>query len=157
MPRNQTTRFWEAITAAVTDEQFLLLLTLSHPNLIDPIRVCSDFTDVTSNSIVYTGYPFGIVLPSSQDDIPRAQLTIQNVDSRIGEVLRGIYAPISVTIACVLRDDPDEEIFSYNFLKLRNVNGDALTIQGTLSMTDYSVIPYGRNIIKQQLLPGLYK
>lgn len=157
MSRNLTNRFWEAITGAVTDEQFLLLTVITHPALSESIRAASDFTDVTSGGNLYVGFPFGVVLPSSEDDIPRATLTIQNVDSRIGKVIREVYAPIDVTLKCVLRDEPDEEIFSYDFFKLRNISGDGQLVQGNLSMTDYTVIAAGRNAIRQQDFPGLYK
>jgi len=49
MPRSISSTAQAAINAQETDEIFLILLTISHDDLAEPIRVVSNNENITSN------------------------------------------------------------------------------------------------------------
>jgi hypothetical protein len=156
MVRQVTSTFWEALSFSATDEDFVVLATISHPNLGEPIRVCSDTVDLVSNGNTFIGFPFEFTLPSDNDGPPKGKLRIQNVDRRIGEVVLTLDTAVDLQLDVVLRSEPDTLQVSYKTLKMRNITGDALAIEGEISVRDYTALPWPKTRSTKGLLPGLF-
>jgi hypothetical protein len=156
MPRQMSTAYWSGSTLATSDEDFLVLLDITHES-IEPIYVVSDVLDVVSNGITYTGFPFEWVMPQEDDEIPRGKLRIQNVDKRIGLALHSLRTPPYIKVQVVLKSDPDEALLNYRFLRLTNVSVDAVAVEGDVGITDFTSIPWPRTRAVKRLLPGLFK
>lgn len=129
-----------AIFAGQTGEVFLILLTIAHPTLPQPLRVTSDGRDTVSRGERFQRFPFEITMPESTDAAPpTVALRICNVDRRITEAVRvavGEGTPIAVRMEVVLASSPDVvECGPFDF-KLREVTYDAIVVEGSLRMED---------------------
>ena len=150
-------------------EQLLAFLTITHPFLSTPIRVVSDPVDFVLGGNTFDGFEFNIQILTDNDNSPFAQLSIQNVDRRIGEVLRGMDNPANLLLQVIagsefnLTVDPRTEIataavtYSADQLHLIGVDGDVLFITGRLMVRDYSKEIWPGVMATQDRFPGLYR
>jgi hypothetical protein len=167
MPRNLSQAMRAAAFAQETGEVLVLLVTLSHPSMTDDIRVASDGQDVVSRGQLYVAYPFEPFCPSDREDSPpRVSLRICNVDRRIVQAVRSIptdpaaagggNGPLRVTLELVLASSPDlVEAGPYTF-NLREVQFDALVVEGTLMYEDILNEPYPADVHTPARFPGLF-
>lgn len=121
----------------------LVLLTIAHADLVTPIRVANNKVAVTSNGEIYIGFPFEIILPdTSEDSPPRSKLRINNVSREIGQAIRSISTPPSVTIQVVRQDSLDVVEAEFVGMSLTNVSYDALTVDADLMFEDLGREPF---------------
>lgn len=157
MTRTTSATFKAAVFAQETGEAFILLITISHDDLDDDIRVCSDGQQVTSNSLDYEAFPFQLTLPEvTEDGPPRARLVIDNVDKQIVEAVRTITTPPTVKIELVLASDPDTVEASFDDFVLRNIQYDMLTVQGELLLEVFETEPFPSAGFYPSNFPGLF-
>ena len=173
MPRNVTVSFRKEAEASFSDEVDLCFLTISHPTLADPIRVVWDTKDFVYGGNTFTGFPFDLQIMSDDENPPKAQLTIQNVDSRIGESIRNLSTPPRLKIELlssldfVTTVDPRVEqgggspgatvVYSADRLFLTNVRVDFLTVTGDIVGWDYLQRVWPGKRAMQSTLPGLFR
>lgn len=124
-----------AITPAIyqtsTNEAFLWLLTITSAN--ETLRVVNNMEDVVSRGNTFTAYPFNISLPVEDGAKELAlTLTIDNVDQMLVEAIRGFLEPPMMTLELVLSSDFNTVEKKIDFLRLANVEYDALQIRGSL-------------------------
>jgi len=116
MPRNVTLSFRKEAEAQFSNEADLCFLTISHGTLAVPIRVVWDTKDFVYGGNTFTGFPFDITILSDDESPPKAQLAIQNIDSRIGETIRSLSTPPRLKIELLstldfnITTDPRTEI-----------------------------------------------
>ena len=126
-----------AIYAQETGEEFIILLTIDHTDLSAPIRVAGARTDVVSRGDTYLAFPFQIDLPQERDDEPpRVNLVIDNVDRQIVTAVRTMSSAPTVTMEVILASAPDTvEAGSFEFT-LKRVRYDRLVVSGEVSYED---------------------
>ncbi len=147
----------QAVNAQETNEVFLLLLTLDHEDLAEPIRVVNNTEDVTSRGMTFVAYPFEIALPDEDpESVARVSLRIDNVDREIVRNLRAIQAPLSVALEVVMASSPDTvEAGPFN-MTLVAAEYDALTVTGELAFEDVLNEPFpGQSYVPSEY-PGLF-
>lgn len=157
--RNVSAAFKKAAFAGETGEAFLLLVTIDHPSLADPLRATSDAVETASNGEAFLPYPFQIELaPEGEDAAPRIRLSIDNVDRTIVTVIRdaGLTAP-TVTVQVVLGSDPDTIEAEFPDFRLRQADYNALTVEGELALEDFTTLPYPALTYTPSRFPGLFK
>lgn len=121
----------------------LVLLTISHADLAQPIRVVCNKVDITSNGNVFTGFPFEIVLPDAGEDAPpQSKIRINNVSREIGQAIRSISTPPDVTIQVVRQDTPDVIEAEFAGMFMTNVTYDALIVEADLFFEDLVREPF---------------
>lgn len=134
----------------------LVLLTIDHVDLTEPIRVVNNTVDITSNGLEFIGFPFEIDLPSSPEDAPpSSRLRINNVGREIGQAIRSIQTPADITIQVVRQEDPDTIEGEWHGFRLRNVRYDALTVEGDLVREDLTREQYPFLTYSPAEFPGL--
>lgn len=146
-----------AINAQETEQVFLLLLTLDHEELAEPIRVVNNTENVTSRGALYVAYPFEIALPGEDpESVARVTLRIDNVDRQIVQSLRTVQAPLSTALEVVLAASPDTvEAGPFN-MTLVAAEYDALVVTGELAFEDVLNEPFpGHSYIPSEY-PGLF-
>lgn len=145
MPREVSSDFFDAYQGRVTSVAAITLLTFTHPEMSDPIRVCDQpEADVVSRGETYLKSWFNLEPPGDDDGPPQGRLTFQNVDKRIGAIIRRIQGPIELKIEWVLSSDPDTpEGPVYEHFEFRKASGDAEQVTGYLAYPDLSVEEYG--------------
>ena len=152
-----------------SEEIYLTFLTISHPSLADDERVVADGADFILGGLTFTGFQFSLPILTDTDRPPVAQLKIQNVSQRIGEVLREIDQPATLKLELIpasefnLTVDPRTEIgtaartYVADQLTLVGVEVNAMFITGRLQTRDYSREQWPGIMASQAAFPGLFR
>lgn len=157
------------IEAQETDEVVLVFLRISHRQLPEDLRIVSDGADYVMDGATWRGFEFDIRLLSDTDAPPRTELTVQNVDVRIGEAILAIDGPARLDLDVVaasqfnLNVEPRvalgpsvERIYTARHLALVDVRGDVLQLTGTIRSWDYTQEAWPSMRATQDAFPGLY-
>ncbi len=147
----------KSVFKSETDEVFVMLVSLAHPDLMEPIRVCSDAVNVTSNGNLYIAFPFEIVLPDSRPDVPpQAQLKIDNIDQQIVQAIRTVSSPLIVTIEVVIASDLDTVELTWSDFQLVQVDYDKLVVSGILKQESFLSEPFPYLRFTPNSFPGIF-
>jgi len=141
--------FKQAAYAQETGRVPILLITLDHDDLEEPIRLSTTpvqriaelTTDeyvvygVVSNGETYIYLPMTVKLPDDTDSGPgEATLEIDNVHRMITAAVRSIFTPVDVTVDIVMDNDLDTVVKSWPTLQLKLVVNNFTTATGTLGV-----------------------
>jgi hypothetical protein len=75
MAKTYTANWNKTVNAVSAGEFPLVLLEIDRADLVTPIRVVNDATDLVHNGNTFTGLPFEITLPDDPEQgMPQAQL-----------------------------------------------------------------------------------
>jgi Domain of unknown function (DUF1833) len=169
MPRSYTTSFRKEAEAILSPEADLCFLTISHGQLSEPVRVVWDTKDYIYGGKTFIGFPFDIQIFSDDEGPPKAQLAIQNVDSRIGETIRILQTPprlklqVLSTLDFNIAVDPRTEIgtanviYSFDKAFLINCKIDYLTVSADIVGYGYLQRVWPGKRATQTLFPGLFR
>lgn len=147
----------QALYAAETGEAFLILLTISHPQLVAPIRVTSDGVDTSSRGNSFIAFPFELVLPDDQESkSPRARLIIDNIDRQIVSAVRSLTSSPNILIEIVRAAAPEVVEAQFIDFKLVNISYDSHVVQGDLTLEDFTAEPFPAGSFSPNLFPGLF-
>ena len=138
-------------------DSFIELVTISHEGIGDDIRVANNTENITSNGLVYIGYPFEVALPDDIDKPPVGKLRIQNIDREIGAALNRISTPPRVRVQVVVASTPNDIAVNYNFFFLQEITGNVIDISGDLRSYDFSTEAYPAKRGVQSLFPNIFR
>ncbi len=157
MARSVSQTVKQAVNAPETGETFIILLTIDHADLSQPIRVSSDAVDTVSRGDTFVAFPFELSLPDDTEDrLPRARLRIDNIDREVVKAVRSITSAPSVLIEIVLASDPETVEVSFPDFQMRDIGYDALTVEGSLTLEEIAGEPYPARIFSPADFPGLF-
>lgn len=173
MPRNVTLSIRKELEASFSPEADLLFLTITHALLAEPIRVVNDTKDFIYGGNTFIGFPFDIRIMSDDESPPKAEIAIQNVDSRIGETIRGLRTPARMKLQLLSSVDFDLSVtprvelgggspgatvvYSFDKAFLVNTKVNFLTVTGDISGWDYQQRVWPGKRAMQPLFPGLFR
>lgn len=157
----------EAIFGQESGEVPIFLLTITHPELDEPVYLTTDpttrlGTDPLTYGTVSRGITFmyagvDVTIPDEQDKSPPAsKLTIANVDRGLVPLARSVNSPPSVKIEAVLASDPDMVEMNWPALDMSNLTYDAITLQFDLTMDSLITEPYPSGSFSPAYFPGLF-
>ncbi len=127
----------QSAQALTTSDVWLLLMDISHDDLVSDLHLVNNTVAITHNSVEYVAYPFQVVLSNDDGEhLPKVNLTIDNVDRALVETIRSIADSPTIVIKLVLSDAPDDVELEITGLILREVEYDAFSITGTLYADD---------------------
>lgn len=150
-------------------EALLVFLTIEQTELADPIRVVADSKDFEYGGNLFTGFLFDIELLTDREQPPEARLSIQNVDQKIGNAVRGLTEPPRVKIEVLPLSEFDTTveprtpistataIYTADKLFLVDISVDAMTISGRLKSWDYTQETWPGVRATQNRCPGLFR
>lgn len=152
--------------APFTDETQILLVTITHADLADPIRLSSDPTErITTDPLVYgtvsngETYLFvimGAMVPDDQKGVPpRTTLTFDNVAAETVALARSFLTPATVDLSVVFASGPDLIVQQFTGLQTTKVNYDESSITFEISREPFFKEPYGSRQTKSYF-PGLH-
>jgi hypothetical protein len=141
-----------AMLAQETDEVFLPLLRIGHPDLPAPLLLAANTEVVHRTDGDYLPYPFQINLPAATDDdeVPTVTISVDNTDLEVNDAIRSLVGSPTVRFMVVLASSPDVIEGGPFDMWLKNVAVDANTITGTLSQEDDI---FNQQVPGQQYLP----
>ncbi len=157
MSRNITLSTRQALYAPETSEAFLILLTLSHEALTEPLRVTSDAVITLSRGNSFVPFPFELSLPDDDDNrTPRAHLVIDNIDRQIVAAVRSLTSSPSVLIEIVRAAEPETVEAAFTDFRLTDVTYDSQVVAGNLTLEDFTTEPFPAASFSPSLFPGLF-
>lgn len=157
MPRTLSNAALTSMMAEETSEPWILLLTMDHADLDDPVRVVRNKTDITSNGNLYVGFSFDVNLPTdSGDTVPITSIRMDNVDRRIVDAVRAISSPATVKLEVILASDPDVVEITLDNMKMRQVEYDALLVEAVLQYEDVLHQAFPTHTYTPANAPGLF-
>ncbi|MGY6663360.1 MAG: DUF1833 family protein [Glycocaulis sp.] len=151
-------RFLKALLDESSDEPVLALLTVTHPDLAEPLRLVNNDEDITSRGDVFLAYPFRLTLPE-QGGPGDKSLPVQfdNVDRQIAATLRQIVQPADVMIEVILPSHPDDVEMRFGpGLTLRAADWDAATVNAYLAFDEDGGEPVCAWVHTPAASPGLF-
>jgi hypothetical protein len=180
--RTFSSSFRNELEATSSGEVLLLFMTITHPNLRDPILLVDDVMDYSWNGNTYVGFPLAeITLVSDDDNPPKATLSVPNIDRKIGIAAQNLSSSPRVQLDVLAGSDfgpPVDYVrvdgsigkirsvpvngaavaeYSAPLMRLRNVTGDASVVTGELWSWDLTQEPWPLIRTTQDRLPGLYR
>lgn len=140
----QSDRATALAIAQHADEPFIALLTIAHPSLAAPYRFARNRKSVVSNGNTFTAAFFEIELPGDGSDAPQANLTVSNVNRKIGRSLERLPADDKTVcqVDLVLPSTPNTIERSWAQFILQNAVWDAMTVRGTIGRMQYFDEPW---------------
>ncbi|KKK88166.1 hypothetical protein LCGC14_2745900 [marine sediment metagenome] len=157
MGRTVTSAMLQEMFAQQTDQVFILLVTIDHDDLSQPIRICSDSQNIDSNGDTYVALPFQFGLPDESDSgSTRARLKIDNVDRSIVAAVRQLQTTPIVQMQIIRADAPDVVEVDFPQLRFSSIGYSALIVEGELSVEDFMQEPYPTPAFVPSLFPGLF-
>lgn len=159
--------FREALFAQESGEVVIFLLTITHDELEDPIRLTTDPTERKSDTpLIYRTMSRGeeylfagvdVTLPDDQDKSPPAsKLSIANVTRELIPLARSVSTPPSVKIEAVLASAPDTVEMIWPAMDMSNLTYDASFLQFDLTMDALVTEPYPSGTFSPASFPGLF-
>lgn len=170
--RTISASFRRSVESRFQADANLIFVSISHPLLIEPVRVVSDTKDYFWDGYLWTGFPFDIQLLTDDDQPPRAVIEIQNVDRIIGNTIRPLTSAPRLKIELLHSDDFDLTLdprmppggsptptveYSAPNLFLANVKIDAMTVAGDIVGWDFTQRTWPGVRASQNRLPGLFR
>lgn len=169
MSRNITPEIRADLLSDAGPHALLAFLTLTHRNLVEPIRVVSDPIDFVVDGETYLGCPFEFRLLTDDEQAPTTQLRIQNVDRRIGEAIRTVTdratvrldarttAEFDLSVVPRVELGASSVIYGFRHFDLIDVTVTPIDVTGTLMLRDYSQEPWPGKRATQSRCPGLFR
>lgn len=148
-----------AMFAQQTDEVFLCRLEISHPDWVQPFRFINDRVNHTDAGLdEWIGFPFTLRLPDDRDDeMPLAQISIDNVDRQIVAAVRGITTPATMKLWVVLASDIDDVIAGPYTFSFNSASWNAMTVSGSLEIEPILNMRWPQHDFTAITTPGLFK
>lgn len=148
----------------------IMLITITHDDLTEPIRISSDATSridessptdivygTVSNGETYIFLPMKLTLPTDDSDGPgHMTIEIDNIHQVLTESIRNIFTPASFDVAIVLSDSLNTVEAFWPEFKLTNIKYDELVISGTLALETLIYEPYPSGAFDPSRFPGLF-
>jgi len=157
MSRNLSTAAKLATFSQETDVAFFILLTISHPDIITPIRVVNNTENITSNGNVFLRYPFQITLPFEREDsLPTVKLVIDNIDRQIVTAVRNLSSPPTITLEVVTSNNFDVVEVGPFIFTMRSASYDSITVEGVLEFESILDQPYPAETVTPANFPGSF-
>ena len=159
----------DSLEQEASPDAMLGFLTITPPALVDPIRVVSDVIDYEWGGETWIGMPFDFTALSDDDGAPTAELRVQNVDRRVGSILRALPDRATLRLDILssaefdLTAEPRTEIgtalpvYSFSHVELVDVTANAVEITGRVFLRDPTQEPWPGVSATQSRLPGLFR
>ena len=167
--RALTSETLRAMFAPETGYYPILLLTISHPDMEQPLYVSSDATqriEVSDAAIVYGTVsrgidfiflPLSLALPvDSDEEAPRTSISMDNIDRTLVPIIRALTSPPTITIELVMSCSLDIVEATFPDFDLTGIKYDSLTITGTLSLDMFVTEPFPLGSFTPSQFPGIF-
>jgi hypothetical protein len=113
-------------------EPYVALVTITHPSLEDTLRFVINTSDVVSRAETFLASHAEFTLPNRGEGKMAAQITIANVDRRIGQAVQTMLTPAEILFEIVDAERPDIVVLVYPPMELYNVTANAMSVTGDL-------------------------
>jgi len=121
-----------------SNDPFLTLITLSHPDFSSDIRLVNNTVDIISRGNTFVAFPVNIILPSDDGESTReVTITFDNVSRELMNEFRTIITPIDVRLEMILASIPDIVQIELAELKIQSISYDSKKVAAKLVMDNF--------------------
>lgn len=153
--RELSPEFLASITDRESEEVALILATITHEELPEPIRIVMNGLEVVSRGQTFRFFPFRIVLPTEREDQPpHAKLEIDGVDRAIVAALRQIQTPPGVKVEIVLDSSPDIVEYETPVMKWKGIGYTVDRVEGILEGPRMFYTRFPKDVQSPTTAPG---
>lgn len=170
MSRPVTDAFKAAAFAQETGEVVVTLLTITHPDMEETIRISSDPTQrldgsgdpqpiygTISRGEQYLFVPFDLTLPDEQDETaPNAKIRLSNVGREVMELVRSVDTPAKIVLEILLGSDLETVEVAFPELHIAQAEYTAGELTLGLVVDFLSEIPFPGGTFGPAYFPGLF-
>jgi hypothetical protein len=136
---------------------WFILLTITEAGQ-PPLYLVNNNEPFVSRGVTYQPYAFGITLPADDgESLPKVSLSIDNISGDIVEYIRAIKDPPDIIAELVTSAYPDIVEKRLDFLKMRQVTYDAMTITGQLEVHNILSLAFPDEVYDPAHYPGLFR
>lgn len=141
-----------------SDDPFLALFTLDHPDWVSPVYLVNNSESITSNGIIYEPFPIKISLPTDDgESIRKVELEFDNVSQELIDEIRTVTDnEISVDLQMVLASAPDIVEIEMLSMRIKSVSYNAQTIKASLFLDDFLNTELSCEKYTPTLYPGIF-
>jgi len=151
-PRNITSLLERSSPTA-----WFFLLTIT-PKGGTPMYFVNNNEKVVSRGVTYEPFPFALILPEDTGDrLPKVTITISNISGEIIQAIRAQSTAPDMKVEMVSSAYPDIVEKTLDFLQLRSVNYDAITITGQLEVVNVLTKGFPSESYDPVHFPGLFR
>lgn len=140
-----------------SDQVWLVLVTLNHPSLTQPIYIANNTENVISQGITYLPIPCDIELPTEDGDNPgAASIKVDNIDPVIVNTIRNASNArdpsqatppyISVNFKVILASNTNQVELEFDGLRIIDTDWDATSVTGKLAFENIQTEPVAETI-----------
>lgn len=182
--RALSTGYRNEIEASSSGEVTLVFITVTHADLDTPVRLVSEdengvsyndglIINYNKGGNLFLGCPFALELLTDDERPPRGRITMADPERRIGIGILPLVDSPRLKIEVVALSDYVEGTYDGNnarspsgtptvqytadHLFLRNVSGDAMTVEAEIASYDMVGEPWTYIRATQDRLPGLFR
>lgn len=138
MPNTLSPELIAQLMKTNSEDPFLTLLTLTHPDFPAPIRLVNNSENIISRGDTYTAFPFRLTLPVDDGETLReVSIDFDNVSLELLDEIRSVTTAIDVKMEMILASIPDDVQIQLSELKIGNVNYSQYMISAKLYMDDF--------------------
>lgn len=146
-----------SINASETDEVWLAMVILTHPDFAAPIRLVANTENIVHDSQTFIAFPFNVSLPDEEEgQVAVMNWVAANSSNELLEEFRAVSGPISGSVFWVLASSPDDIEIGPMDLELRSFEYDDLTISGGLTVEPVLDAVFGKDTMNPGNTPGLF-
>lgn len=156
MSQTMTPLYWDQVARHAKEEHMLFLLTLTHADLVEPVKVVNDTVDHEALGASWNGWPMQFRFPGDSENGIRSELILQNVTREIGDTVRTLKGDINVQVDLVYKAEPAVAVITLAGLRLRNVSLDVLSVKGELTTMGATATGWPAGRATPARTPGLH-
>lgn len=151
--------FIENVNVLSADEQFKILLEISHVDLPEPLRLIDDNCDLVSNGDTYIAFPFKLnFFDDVNNELTKCSISVQNIGRELVKWIESSYGAnnAQVDVKLVRRSNPDDIEISLPAFVTRTVVSTK-TVNFDLIVAKNNFTQRGtRYVFDVRKAPGLY-
>lgn len=121
-----------------SNDPFLALVTLEHPDFVSPIRLVNNSNDIVSRGNTFRAFPMTIGFPVDDGESFKSfTLEFDNVSLELIDEVRSITTQMSVKIEMILASIPNDVQLSHEELKVSNVSYNKTKIIASIVLDNF--------------------
>jgi Domain of unknown function (DUF1833) len=142
--------------AQSSDDPFLTLVTLSHPDFTT-IRLVNNTVDIVSRGDTYTAFPMRIRLPVDDGESSRDfAIDFDNASLALVEAVRSVTTAIDIKIEMILASLPDAVQMSFEDLTIATLTYSAQRITARIVLDGFLNVEMTSERYNPSNYPGLF-
>lgn len=157
MPNQLSNELLTQLFNQESDDPFLTLVTLTHADLPEPIRLVNNTKNITSRGNIYQAFPMKIRLPVDDGESSREfAIDFDNVGLELIEEIRSVTTQIGVTMEMVLASMPDEVQMAFSDFYINSVGYNKQKITAKVILDSFLNVEMTSERYNPSNFPGIF-